>query len=110
MKRQPEASPAPEPPAHLSERAQSLWRDLVPRRARSPERLVLLRAALEALDRADAAQEALAREGMVLRTETTGVTHVHPLVKVEEKSRQLFARIWRDLSLGWASDIDGRAC
>lgn len=45
----------PGPPPHLSERAQALWREVVPRRAVSPERLALLQVALEALERADAA-------------------------------------------------------
>jgi P27 family predicted phage terminase small subunit len=99
--------PPPEPPVHLSLRAQALWRQLVPRRAKSPERLTLLQAALEALDRADRAREAIEREGLTVRTETTGAMHIHPLVRVEEKSRQAFGRIWRDLGLTWAQEVDG---
>jgi phage terminase small subunit len=61
---------------------------------------------LEASDRADQAAEVVAREGMTSKTETTGAIHVHPLVKVERESRQLFARIWKQLGLDWASDRD----
>ena len=70
---------------------------------------MLLQAALEALDRADAARLVIDKEGLTFSTETTGALHVHPMVKIEEKSRQLFSRTWRDLNLGWAPDIDGRA-
>jgi phage terminase small subunit len=74
----------PGPPEHLSERAQGLWREIVPRRAVSPERLALLQVALEALDRADAARQVIAQEGMITTTKTTGAVHVHPLVKLNE--------------------------
>lgn len=98
----------PGPPAHLSQRAQGLWREIVPRRAVSPERLVLLQVALEALDRADAATEVIERQGMVTTTKTTGAVHVHPLVKVERESRQLFARCWSEMGLSWSVELDGR--
>lgn len=97
----------PEPAAHLSERAAALWRELVPRRARSPERLALLQAALEALDRADAARVALDGQPLTTTTRTSGAVHVHPLVRVERESRAAFARLWRDLALTYWVPIDG---
>lgn len=98
----------PGPPEHLSQCAQVLWREVVPRRTISPERLALLQVALEALDRADAATAVIEREGMVTTTKTTGAVHVHPLVKVERESRQLFLRCWQELALGWSMELDGR--
>lgn len=92
----------------VSERAQALWREVVPRRAVSPERLALLQVALEALDRADAATAVIEQEGMVTTTKTTGAVHIHPLVKVERESRQLFARCWREMGLSWSVELDGR--
>lgn len=83
-----------EPPKHLSERAQSLWREIVPRRAKSAERIALVQTALEALDRADQAREVVAAEGMTVRTEKTGTAHAHPLLKVEAESRKTFMKIW----------------
>lgn len=99
-KKYPGPPPAPEPPAHLSERAKALWRAVVPDRARSPGRLALVQTALEALDRADAAAAVIEQEGMLCETRVTGTKHVNPLLKVEKDNRQLFARLWSDLGLG----------
>src|SRR5262249_39123949 len=104
----PEPPPIiPDPPAHLSPRSQALWCELVPRRAKSPERLTLLQAALEALDRVDLAREAITKEGMITTTETTGAVHVHPLCKLEREAKAQFLTGWRDL--GFAKDfrLDG---
>jgi hypothetical protein len=98
--------PAPE---HLSQRSKELWTALVPRRAKSPERLALLVTALEALDRADAARSSIEVHGMVTVTEATKAVHVHPLVRVERESRQLFAKIWKTLELTWSIQLDGRS-
>lgn len=86
-------------PNHLSPRAKTLWGELVPRRARSPERLALLQTALEALDRADQAKEQLDREGLTWTTKSSGAVHVHPLLKVEKDARGAFAQIWNRLGL-----------
>lgn len=99
-------TPAPE---HLSDRARAIWSMIVPRRARSTERLTLLQAALEALDRADAARVTIAKEGMTTTNETTGLVHVHPLVKVEREARAQFMSGWAALHLEWDTMIDGRA-
>jgi len=99
----------PEPPEHLSERSKALWRAIVPRRAVSPGRLALLQTALEALDRAEEARQAIAQQGLVTVTKTTGAVHINPLLKVEKDNRQLFARIWCELSLHWDVTVDGAA-
>lgn len=96
-----------EPPARLSERAQRLWCELVPARARSPERLALLETALRTLDRAEAAAAVVEKQGMVVKTKRTGALHVHPLLKVEKDQRQLFLRCWQELSFSWRSELDG---
>lgn len=96
-----------EPPSHLSEESAALWRELVPQRARSSGRLVLIRAALEARDRAEQARVAIAESSMATTTKTTGAVHVHPLVKVEREARQQFSRIWSDLHLGYDQAEDG---
>jgi len=94
-------------PSHLSERAKELWGQLVPLRARSPGRLALLTAALEALDRAEQARVELAAATLTTTTETTKAVHVHPLLKVEREARQQFARIWSEMHLGYDPAIDG---
>ena len=95
------------PPASLSEKAQAIWLDLVPRRCRSLARRELLAVALAALDRADAAQRQIEQQGMVLVSPKSGVAHVSPLVKVEADSRRLFAKLWGQLGLAWDQRIDG---
>jgi phage terminase small subunit len=89
----------PDAPPHLSERSAALWRELGPVRMSTTGRQALFQAALEALDRAEAAREAIAQQGMVARTDATGALHVHPLLKVERDSRQQFVAIWRGLGL-----------
>lgn len=101
-----EIQPA-EPPAHLSERAQEIWRGVV-YRVHSPGRVVMLQTALEALDRADEARQAVDREGLTVTTKTTGAVHVHPLLKVEKEQRALFSKLWLDMALHWDPQIDGR--
>ncbi len=99
---------SPEPAPHLSARSTALWRELVPSRARSAGRLVLLQSALEALDRADQAREVLDREGLTTTTKRSGVVHLHPLVRVEKDSRAQFRAAWSRLGLEWDPNIDGR--
>lgn len=96
------------PPAGLSDRARTLWSSVVPSRAVSPGRLAMVTEALRALDRADQAAAAIQAEGLTFTTATTGAVHVHPLVKVERESRQLFARLWSDLRLDFDRESDGR--
>ncbi|MCO6044638.1 hypothetical protein NG895_12040 [Aeoliella sp. ICT_H6.2] len=88
-----------DPPAHLTARTQALWRSVVPKRAKTPERLAMLQTSLEALDRADGARAEVERTGMTTTTKTTGAVHLHPLLKVERESRQLFSKLWKDLGL-----------
>lgn len=95
-------------PDHLSDKNKSLWASIVPNRAKSPGRLALLTAGLEALDRADKAREAIAATCLTTKTERSGVTHVNPLVKIERESRQQFARIWGELNLAWDPRVDGK--
>ena len=49
----------------------------------------------------------IAREGMMTKTVRSGVTHVHPAVKVEREARAQFAKIWIELGLRWDARIDG---
>jgi phage terminase small subunit len=93
-----------EPPSHLSERAAALWRDVVPRRAKSPGRLAMILAALEALDRADKARTAVDAEGMTTVTKSTGAVHIHPLLKIEREGRHQFTTLWS--SLGFSKEFN----
>lgn len=97
----------PEPPEHLSARSQELWRALVPKRAKSPGRLALLQAGLEALDRSDQARELLSAQELTSVTSTTGAIHLNPLAKLEQDSRAEFMRAWRQLNFDRDVKIEG---
>lgn len=97
----PSPTPSPDnttPPAHLSEAAQALWREVVPSQVKTPRVLAVVLAGLEARDRAASAREAIERDGMTSMS-ATGLTHVHPLLKVERDSRQQFVAVWKALYL-----------
>lgn len=96
-----------QPPGHLSENAQAIWRAVIDQ-AESPGRRVFLLQALEAWDRADQARRQIGSEGLTTTTKSTGVVHVHPLVKVERDNRTLFARLWGKLAFHFNPAIDGR--
>ena len=93
------------PPEHLSDRSKKLWRDVVPATGKRPRRLALVRAALEALDRADVARELIAVEGAVVRLPGGKMTHSHPSLKIESENRALFLRTWAG-SICTGSDDD----
>jgi len=91
--------PYPESPGHLTPRAAALWRGLGPNHASTVGRRALLQAALEAMDRAEGARQAIAVDGMVTKTGASGAIHLNPLVKAERDARQQFVAIWRALRL-----------
>ena len=97
-----------EPPKHLSAKSKAVWRAIVPRRARSPERLLLVTTALEALDRADQARQTVEAAGLTVTTKRTGAVHLHPLVRVEREARTLFLRCWERLSLAFDFRVDNQ--
>lgn len=97
----------PGPPSHLSQLSKELWKVHVGDRVRSPGRITAFQIGLEALDRANVAREILDEQGLTTTTKRSGVVHVHPMVKVEKESRQLFFKVWSNLGLTWDQEIDG---
>lgn len=85
-------------PEHLSDKSKEIW-DLSMEKAATPIRQVMLQMALECLDRADECRELIDREGLTVISLKTGMSHCHPLLRVEKESRQLFAKIMGDLKL-----------
>src|SRR5262249_55050168 len=102
MPRVPEPPP-PEPVAApeglSSERSRALWRAVVPRYVRGPQRRALLEEALAALDRAAQARAGIAWEGVTTTRGRSGVVHLHPLVRVEKDARAAFMKGWAQLRL-----------
>lgn len=91
--------PAP-PPDYLSDRGKAIWRELVPSRCDSIERQVALAEALVDLDRADAMRRIIDAEGGPLeKSRRSGLSRVHPAVRLEAEARRRFLAAWRALHL-----------
>ena len=95
-------------PAGLSPSAGLLWRRLVPHRARSLGRQLLLEALLRARDRAEEFRLLIAEQGLIEVTKGTGMPHLNPAVKAEKEARGQFAKLAGLLSLQWDNLVDGR--
>jgi phage terminase small subunit len=96
-----------DPPHHLSDRSKAIWRAIVPRRAKSTGRLVMLELALKTLDLADKTRTQVEQEGFSTTTPKTGMVHVHPLLKVQREAEKDFVKMWKALNLEWTLDSDG---
>lgn len=92
-------------PLGVSERAKRLWRAVLDDYDPGPAELEVLRAALEALDRADAAAAIVKREGITV-DDRYGTPKAHPAVDVELRARGLFARLCAQLGLRLADEED----
>jgi phage terminase small subunit len=96
------------PPADLSESSKALWRELIPRRARSPERITLVGQALRCLDRCAELRRIISEEGLITETPRSGCRHANPAVGMLAESERMFGRLWRDLAFSFWPDLDGR--
>jgi phage terminase small subunit len=94
-------------PKDLSKQAQAVWRGVVPRRAKTAERLLLIKTALQALDRADEVSAKIKEQGLTIENPSTGAIRANPLVKLEKELRGQFAAMWSGMSLDWHAVIDG---
>lgn len=97
MKKPDELPPVPPAPPELSERSRELWTATLRSRSVSPVASwrELLRVALLALDRADAARVRIDADGLMVAGEK--MAHCHPLLPVEKDSRAAFMKAWLEL-------------
>jgi phage terminase small subunit len=81
----------PAPPLHLGQPEQQIWRDVLADLPHAPTSAVLaiLRAGLEAHQRARLAAEAISRDGMTV-CGRDGQQRAHPLLAVERDARQAY--------------------
>jgi P27 family predicted phage terminase small subunit len=87
------------PPKHLSREAKKLWRDILDEFDLSDSAgLRILQTALEAMDRAQAARQAIDLEGMTV-LDKFGQLKPHPLLPTERDSRAAFLAGLKALSL-----------
>jgi len=89
-------------PRHLKDAARALWTDVTATFVLEPHHLAVLVKGLEAFDRAEAAREAIERDG-ILTTSRLGEVKAHPAVAIERDARAQFFVAIKALGL----DIDG---
>ena len=93
------ATSAPRPPKHLGKPGRALWKAVQDDFALDDAAgLALLTAACDARDRAEAAREAIARDGMTFR-DSKGNPRPHPLLAVERDARAAAVSALRALNL-----------
>jgi P27 family predicted phage terminase small subunit len=88
------------PPDHLSLEAKKTWKALLKEWPTIGDvaGLRILRVALESFDRAQAARETIARDGMTV-VDKFGQTKPHPLLPIERDSRAAFLAGLKALNL-----------
>jgi hypothetical protein len=96
------------PPSDLTASSAELWRELVPRRARSPERLAALHEALRCRDLLGTLRAELATKPLTVQNAVTKVPRVDPALKAYLDALQRFSRLWESLNLTWSSDLDSQ--
>ncbi len=94
-------------PKELSKQAQAIWRGVVPRRAKTAERMLLIKTALQTLDRADEVTAEIKKQGLTIENPSSGAIRANPLVKLEKELRGQFAAMWDKMALDWHAVIDG---
>ncbi len=86
-------------PGHLSQEARRIWKDIIEEYLIDDAAgLRILRTALEAFDRAQAAREAIDKEGMTISDKFNQVKP-HPLLPIERDSRAAFLAGLKALNL-----------
>jgi P27 family predicted phage terminase small subunit len=87
------------PPGHLSAEGKKIWAEILAEYSIDDAAgLRILRVALEAFDRAQAAREAIDRDGLTV-IDKAGQVKSHPLLPIERDSRAAFLAGLKSLNL-----------
>ncbi len=98
----------PAAPPGLSPRARRLWAALMGAWKFQPDELEVARLAVEAVSRADLAQQKLEEDGLVL-ADSRGKSYAHPAAGIREAAETSAARLLRQLGLSKESPQASRA-
>lgn len=86
-------------PGHLSKESKRLWKKLISEYdIQDAGGLAILKAGLEALDRATAAREAIDKDGLTI-VDRWGVPKPHPLLPAERDARAAWMHALKNLNL-----------
>lgn len=91
----------PRPPKHLRAETRRWWLAVVTEWTLEEHHVRLLTLAARSWDEAEAAQELIRTEGLIVK-QPSGALRPHPAVRVGQEARAMFARLLRELDL----DVD----
>jgi P27 family predicted phage terminase small subunit len=103
MKPQIQAVSTPEPPAHLSDEAQAIWRDVCSEWELDAAGMPILRGGLESWDQYQRARAEVVRDGPTFTAEN-GMIRAHPASKIALDNFNAFRQALRQLGL---EPVDG---
>ena len=96
------------PPKYLSKESAKFWNDILKIYELQPHHLKTLEAACGEWDRAKEARRTVEKEGAYF-SDRFGQVKAHPAILTEQKSKNLFRLLLRELGLDLqAPDTDGR--
>jgi P27 family predicted phage terminase small subunit len=93
-----QTEPLSAPPSHLGTAGRRFWAAVVAEYDLEPHAVELLAAACEQLDRAAAAREMIAAEGLTT-VDRFGQVKPHPAVGIEKEAHLAFMRLRRELNV-----------
>jgi len=91
--------PIPAPPEHLSEKSKELFTFYAERSVETPAQIALLVQGLEALDMADECTRTIAREGLTVTSERSGLTRQHPTLNTKREATATMLKAFKMLGL-----------
>ena len=95
------------PPPGLSKDARAIWRTIIDGWEIDDQIAVVLGVALQAYDRMQQARIMLKKEGLIITSERSGVSHAHPAIGIEATARQQFLTAWRNLGFDVVPPVAG---
>lgn len=88
-----------ETPEHLSTKSKKMFEYYSGKAAVTPGQIALLVTALECLDEADSCTEAIAKQGLTVTSERSGITRQNPLIGTRREAQQTVIKIFKLLGL-----------